>query len=140
MGKVLKATEFLEQLQELTTTEFNITAARGNPVLEQTKKNNARTDLMDGLAKFLEEKLSPHANVYLVQEGIAIEIENESVAQKCKEGNGMITMVLDLTVKSLDFDAFVESDLYSEERAAKELKKSKAAEEKAQKAMEKSKK
>lgn len=143
MGKVLKATKFLEQLQELTTTDFNITASRGNPVLEQTKKNNARADLIDGLAVYLQELLNGHANVYQVQEGIAIEVDSDAVAAKYPEGNGMITMVLDLTVKSLDYDAYMEADLYAEERAAKEKKKLQIAaekEDKIKKAMEKSKK
>lgn len=136
MAKVLNSKEFTDQLREMGQVDFDVSEARGYPVLQQTRRNQLKAELTLGLKEYLARVLDTEenhiANVYMVNEGIAIEVENESVGQKVEEGNGMITMIVDIKFKSLDYDAMIESDEYTETKAAKEeLKKEKEAAKKA---------
>lgn len=137
MAKVLNSKDFANQLVELARMEWDVSESRGLPVLQQTKRNAAKQELLEGLKNTLEQLFErdpiPLANVYLTDEGVAVEVENESVGKKVEDGNGMITMILDIKFKSLDYDAMIASDTYTEERAQKEAAKAEKAEAKARK-------
>lgn len=137
MAKVLNSKDFANQLIDLARMEWDVSESRGLPVLQQTKRNAAKQELLEGLKNTLEQLFehdpTPLANVYLTDEGVAIEVENESVGKKVEDGNGMITMIMDIKFKSLDYDAMIASDAYMDERAQKEAEKAAKAEAKAKK-------
>ena len=124
MSKVLTNTTLPAQLRELTTTDFDISESRGAPVLEQTKKNTVRRELLAGLRTLLEEQLGDAANVYAVKEGIAVEVESDAVRKKLESGNGMISFIIDIKFKNLEYDAYNDADDYVAEC---EIKAAKAA-------------
>lgn len=137
MAKVLNSKDFANQLIDLSNAEWDVSESRGLPVLQQTKRNAAKQELLEGLKNTLEQLFErdsiPLANVYLTDEGVAVEVENDSVGKKVEDGNGMITMILDIKFKSLDYDAMIASDTYMEERAQKEAARVEKAETKARK-------
>lgn len=137
MAKILNSKDFANQLVDLARMEWDVSESRGLPVLQQTKRNAAKQELLEGLKNTLEQLVAadpiPLANIYLTDEGIAIEVENESVGKKVEDGNGMITMIIDIKFKSLDYDAMIASDAYMDERAQKEAEKAAKAEAKAKK-------
>ena len=137
MAKVLNSKDFANQLVDLARMEWDVSESRGLPVLQQTKRNAAKQELLEGLKNTLEQLVAadpiPLANIYLTDEGVAIEVENESVGKKVEDGNGMITMIMDIKFKSLDYDAMIASDAYMDERAQKEAEKAAKAEAKAKK-------
>lgn len=137
MAKLLNSIDFADQLVELARMEWDVSESRGLPVLQQTKRNAVKQELLEGLKNTLEQLVAadpiPLANIYLTDEGIAIEVENESVGKKVEDGNGMITMIMDIKFKSLDYDAMIASDAYMDERAQKEAEKAAKAEAKAKK-------
>lgn len=137
MAKVLNSKDFANQLVDLARIEWDVSESRGLPVLQQTKRNAAKQELLEGLKNTLEQLFerdpTPLANVYLTDEGVAVEVENDSIGKKVEDGNGMITMILDIKFKSLDYDAMLASDVYTEERAQKEAARAEKAEAKARK-------
>lgn len=138
--KVLQSENFASQLEELKTVPFECKVLRGSMSLEQTKRNLVRRDLVEGLGKWLEEKLGENVNVYEVKEGIAIEVENQS-ALSSGAGNGFITLLLDLSIQSLEYDAYEQNELWNEDKAnAAEKAKIKAEEAAAKEAKAKAKK
>lgn len=138
--KVLQSENFATQLEELKNIPFECKVLRGSMSLEQTKRNLVRRDLVEGLGKWLTEKLGETVNVYEVKEGIAIEVENES-ALNSGTGNGFITLLLDLSIQSLEYDAYEQHELWNEDKAsAAEKAKIKAEETAAKEAKIKAKK
>lgn len=138
--KVLQSENFASQLEELKTVPFECKVLRGSMSLEQTKRNLVRRDLVEGLGKWLETQLGENVNVYEVKEGIAIEVENAS-ALNSGAGNGFITLLLDLSIQSLEYDAYEQNELWNEDKAnAAEKAKIKAEEAAAKEAKAKAKK
>lgn len=138
--KVLEAKEFSKQLEELKNVPFECKVLRGSMSLEQTKRNLVRRDLIEGLGAFLQAQLGEIVNVYEVREGIAIEVENAS-ALNSGAGNGFITLLLDLSIQSLEYDAYEQSEVWIEDKAnAAEKAKIKAEEAAAKEAKVKAKK
>lgn len=137
MAKVLNSKDFANQLVDIARIDWDVSESRGYPVLQQTKRNAVKQELLEGLKNTLEQLVAtdstPLANIYLTDEGVAIEVENESVGKKVEDGNGMITMIMDIKFKSLDYDAMIASDAYMDERAQKEAEKAAKAEAKAKK-------
>lgn len=113
---ILESKEFNAQLDELKTVPFECKVLRGAMSLEQTKRNLVRRDLIMGLGAFLSNSLGNKVNVYEVKEGIAIEVENDSVLN-CGTGNGFITLLLDLSIQSLEYDAYEQNELWNEDKA-----------------------
>lgn len=110
---VLSSTDFVEMLQELQTTSFNISKSRNKPILEQTKRNKIRQELLDGLASYLGEVLrDTGTGVYRVPSGVVVEVPNQALYDRGKvefpEMTGMISMVLDLSMQNLEYDGFEE--------------------------------
>jgi len=105
--KILNETVFDKQLKELETVDFEVKSLRGFPSIEQTKRNRVGRDLMEGLYNYLFGLLdeSGIANVHYTNEGIAIEVENDKVYEQYPEGNGYITLVVNMTIPNLGYDA-----------------------------------
>lgn len=105
--KILTEQTFDKQLIELKTVPFEVKSLRGFPSLEQTKRNKTSRDLIEGLYNWLYQLLDEQgiANVIYTTEGIAIEVENDSAAEGYKEGNGYITLLLNLAIPNLGFDS-----------------------------------
>lgn len=134
---IFKSTDFVEQIDELSTTPYNVVISRNRAALEQTKRNNTKKELVDGLAAYLTAILDGGcANVYRTADGVAIEIPNEHVYAQEKEmdvadvTNGTIVFTVDITMRDLEYDAYTLADNYAEDQEAK----AKAAAEKAAKA------
>lgn len=121
--EILTTTTLPEQLTELSTVSFNVGTARKQPVLEQNKKNAVHRDLMNGLYDLLATSLGGVANIFRTADGIAIEVDNDDVRAKYPDGNGTITMIVDLTMKSLEYDAYEEHSLYLQDLEMKKEKK-----------------
>jgi hypothetical protein len=105
--KILTEKTFDKQLIELQNVPFEIKSLRGFPSLEQTKRNKTSRDLIEGLYHWLFELLDEQgiANVVYTNDGIAIEVENQSVLDGYKEGNGYITLLLNLAIPNLGYDS-----------------------------------
>lgn len=129
--------EFSKALQDMKQTNYNTSEARGVPVIQQTERNKVRRGLVNALAETLKTLLTDEengnvANVYLTSEGVAIEVENESVG-KVDGNNGFISFIVDIKMKDLLYDAMTEEEAYATDIAEKEAKAKQAAEAKAAK-------
>ena len=106
MKKIFTTENFIDQLNELKTVPFEIKMLRGSMNLNQTQRNQMRRELIESFVKFLQEIFEPQGiNVYNTPDGIAFEVENKSVLEN-KVGNGFITFLWNLTVTSLEYDAY----------------------------------
>ena len=114
---ILENKSFDKQLEELKSVPFECKILRGSMSLEQTKRNLVRRELVEGLGKWLEEHLGNSVNVYEVKEGIAIEVENAS-AFNSGAGDGFITLLLDLSIQSLEYSAYEQAEMWIEDKAA----------------------
>lgn len=105
--KILTEKTFDKQLVELKTIPFEIKTLRGFPSLEQTKRNKTSRDLIEGLYNWLYQLLDEKgiANVIYTDDGVAIEVENDSVIEGYSEGNGYITLLLNLSIPNLGYDS-----------------------------------
>lgn len=137
MTKILNSVEFVDQIEELATTPFNLTSSRGKPTLEQTKRNLVRGELLDGLAAYLNAILDGSgATVFRTSNGVSIEVSNEGVYQAEQAAgltdttNGTIVISLDATMENLEYDAYQASLDWETDVAAKQA----AAEERARRA------
>ena len=117
---ILASNNFYDQLQELPTVPFKTKVLRGSMSLEQTKRNKVRRELLHGLGNFLNQYLYKVAGVYEVEEGIAIEVAHPD-AEKCGVGEGYITFIVGLSVQSLEYSAFENSELFREETGTPDL-------------------
>lgn len=129
--------EFTKVLQDMKQTNYNTSEARGVPVIQQTERNKVRRGLVNALAETLKTLLTDEengnvANVYLTSEGVAIEVENESVG-KVEGNNGFVSFIVDIKMKDLLYDAMTEEEAYATDIAEKEAKAKQAAEAKAAK-------
>lgn len=135
MDKILQSEKFEDQINELHNTEFKITTNRGKPVLEQTKRNLVRRQLLDSFFEFIAERLDGVANVYRVSEGVAVELDNDSIYKASKPilvdlgcGSGAITITFDATIHDLSYDAYEQAENYADDVATKEAQKVQRAE------------
>lgn len=117
---ILTSNNFYHQLQELPSIPFKTKVLRGSMSLEQTKRNKVRRELLHGLGNFLNQHLYKVAGVYEVEEGIAIEVAHPD-AEKCGVGEGYITFIVGLSVQSLEYSAFENSELFREETGTADL-------------------
>ena len=121
--KVFNSTTFDEQLNELKTIPFEIKMLRGALSLEQTKRNNMRRDLVEGLGKFFEKIFNEtNINVYETREGIVLEVPNDSVYSS-EANTEYISLLLDISVQNLEYDAFEASEIWTEDKQQMESKK-----------------
>jgi hypothetical protein len=120
--KLFNSTTFDEQLKELKTIPFEIKMLRGALSLEQTKRNNMRRDLVEGLGNFLKNFFeNTEINTYETREGIVLEVPNDSVY--ASEANSeYISILINLSVQNLEFDAFEASEIWAEDKQIAESK------------------
>ena len=67
------------------------------------------------------------ANLYMVKEGIGVEVESDCANETVPDGNGTICFLLKPEFKNLHFDAFQDSEDYNEELEAAKAKAAKRA-------------
>lgn len=120
---ILQTTDFIDQLTELSTVTFNISSSRNKPTLEQTKRNNIRYELLNGLYNHLCSITDPSiVSIYRTKEGVALEVFNEDVYKKQQESgmsnvSGSIVMTLGLKMESLDYDVYEQGMVWEEDDA-----------------------
>ena len=103
---------------EVKEKEFRITTtAKGTRTIQQTERNQFKTDIMNALLADLNEKFG---YAFRTADGVLLEIENEGVADL--NGRG-ITICLDVKIKDLDTDAEYEGADYAEQMAQKQAEK-----------------
>lgn len=137
---ILASTDFVDQLTELQNVPFNISKSRNKPILEQTKRNNVRYELLNGLFNHLSSICDPSVvSMYRTKEGVALEVYNEGVYNSMKDsgmenGSGSIVMTIGLKMEALDYDAYEDGLIWEEEDAKRtaSLVKRKQKEQKAQ--------
>ena len=110
-------TKFGQFLSTVEKTEFNTnTTATGAFTIQQSQRNTLRKE---GIAALLEDLTAWYGNDFDVVEtkdGIIIAVENEP-------GDFTISWEIKTTIKSLDFDPFIEAAAYEDSVAEKEEKK-----------------
>ena len=118
---IFQSKDFVEQIEELTNASYVINISRDRPVLEQTKRNNTKKELVDGLAAYLTTILDGgSASVFRTSDGVAIEIPNENIyAQEKAMGladstNGTLVFTIDITMRDLEYDAYAGAEEYEE--------------------------
>lgn len=137
---ILQSTDFVDQLTELQNVHFNISKSRNKPILEQTKRNNVRYELLNGLYNHLSSICDPSVvSMYRTKEGVALEVYNEGVYSAMEgcdigSGSGSIVMTIGLKMEALDYDAYEDGLIWEEEDAKRtaSLVKRKQKEQKAQ--------
>ena len=119
----------MKLLDELQAKSFRITETKNGEAIHQTERNK---DILDALFHDIQAR---YEYTYRSEEGILIEIANQSIADalQSEEGSGAITVCLDLKVKNLDCNAENESADYMRKLTEKEEKARAAAEKKAAK-------
>ena len=125
--------ELIKVIESVKEREFDITDNSKGKNLQQTQRNNLKAELLSAIFADIKAK---YEYTFISKDGVLIEIENNTVADNISpedNGSGAITVVLDLTIKSLDTNATELADDYAHELAEKEKAKAKKAEEKAKK-------
>ncbi len=122
----------MKLLDELQVKSFRITETKNGEAIHQTERNKLKADILDALFHDIQAR---YEYTYRSEEGILIEIANQSIADalQSEEGSGAITVCLDLKVKNLDCNAENESADYMRKLTEKEEKARAAAEKKAAK-------
>ena len=122
-----------ELIVALKSRDFKITTtAKGIEQLQQTQRNTLKAELVNAL---FEDIKSEHEYTYRVKDGIMLELENSSIADKItnESGSGAISITIDIKVNDLETNAESESESYAVELAEKTAKKEKAEKSKADK-------
>ena len=112
----------LEQTKELPI----IQTAKGTVQIQQTYRNKLKVQAESAIQDILRNALPDTISVDKVKDGIALGIMNEETGE-------IIPIVIDLTIKSLDYDIEAEIDSYRIEQQEKQVKAEKAAAAKAKK-------
>lgn len=117
----LKFKTFLEQV---TQTEFETnTTATGTVTIQQSIRNKLRREGVEALKEDLEMMYGVDFDVLETKDGIVIVAENEP-------SNFTFSWELKSTIKSIDYDPFIEANNYDEEVATKTEKKMRKEQEK----------
>lgn len=119
-------------LNELKERTFTISNTNKGELIQQTQRNKLKAELLAALRADIEEV---YKYVFQSDEGILIEIENQSIADNLEndEGSGAITACLDIKIKNLDCNAEVESADFEQKQREKIEKKQAAAKKKSAK-------
>ena len=117
--------KFNKFLAEMVETEYGTnTTATGAVTIQQSARNALRKRGVEALKHDLELIYGSEFDVLETKEGIVIAAENEP-------GEFTISWELKSTIKSLDYDPFIEANNYDEEVANKQEKKLRKEQEKA---------
>ena len=131
-------------LEEIKSKTFKVTQTTKNgelvETIHQTERNGIKTLLREALCSDIMEHFPKSNNsedivAYYTADGIVLEIPNLSIADKIAnvDGSGAISVVLDLSISSLNYNAGDLAEVYEEKLAEKRAKKEKEAEKKAKK-------
>jgi hypothetical protein len=112
----------LEETKELPI----IQTAKGTVQIQQTYRNKLKVQIEDAVQDILRNALPDTITVDRVKDGIALGIMNEETGE-------IIPIVVDLTIKSLDYNIEDEIDSFKMEQQEKQVKAEKAAAAKAKK-------
>jgi len=108
------------------------TTAKGVEQLQQTQRNTLKAELVKAL---FDDLKANYPYTYRVKDGVMLEIENSSIADKItnESGSGAISITIDIKVNDLETNAEHESESYAVEIAEKVAKKEKTEKAKAEK-------
>lgn len=119
--------EFNQFLQEVAESEYETnTTAIGTVTIQQSARNALRKKGVEALKHDLELIYGVDFDILETKEGLVIAVENEP-------GDFTFSWELKSTIKSLDYDPFIEANNYDEEVANKAEKKLRKEQEKANK-------
>lgn len=119
--------EFNKFLQEVAESEYETnTTAIGTVTIQQSARNALRKKGVEALKHDLELIYGVDFDILETKEGLVIAVENEP-------GDFTFSWELKSTIKSLDYDPFIEANNYDEEVANKAEKKLRKEQEKANK-------
>lgn len=115
---------FIDFLREVAETEYETnTTATGSVTIQQSTRNELRKRGVEALKADLQWLYGNDFDVVETKEGIVIVAENEP-------GDFTFSWELKNTIKSLDYDPFIQANNYEEALAEKTAKKAKQAAEK----------
>lgn len=127
-------------LNALKGTAVKVSQTKNGEAIHQTMRNKIGAVLREALFADLKEVFPYSENAedivaYLTADGIILEIPNESVKDTITNpnGSGAISLEIDFTVKSLEYNAQDSSEAYAVTLAEKEAKAKADAEKKAKK-------
>ena len=100
--------QFAELLTRLAQTKLETSEGANGVSIKQTQRNQLKADMLEALAEGLSEL---GVSVAKVDKGYAISVPNDE--------DGSFTAVLDLTIKSLDYDMYAENEAVLSKDAAK---------------------
>jgi hypothetical protein len=118
-------------IQDMQERQFEVVRSRGSLALQQTQRNNAKSELMEAFLDGLRQVGDEYGfEVYETAEGVIMEIKNDQVMRKVsrmKDENekdiiGFISIEHNLKIKNLDYDAELEEELFLQEKELAEQK------------------
>lgn len=116
--------QFIEFLREVSCTEYETnTTATGSVTIQQSARNELRKRGVEALKADLQWLYGDDFDVVETKEGIVIVAENEP-------GDFTFSWELKNTIKSLDYDPFIQANNYEEAMAEKKEKKARQEAEK----------
>ena len=122
--------QFIDFLKGVEQTEFEInTTATGAQTIQQSRRNILRKEGIAALKADLEWLYGREFDIVETKDGLVIVAENEP-------GDFTFSWEIKSTIKSIDYDPFIEANAYEEEELAKTEKKLLKEQEKQQKLSE----
>lgn len=122
--------QFIDFLKGVEQTEFEInTTATGAQTIQQSRRNILRKEGIAALKADLEWLYGGEFDIVETKDGLVIVAENEP-------GDFTFSWEIKSTIKSIDYDPFIEANAYEEEELAKTEKKLLKEQEKQQKLSE----
>lgn len=116
--------QFKQFLKEVSETDFETnTTATGTVTIQQSARNALRKRGVEAFKADLVEIYGDEFDVLETKDGLVLVAENEP-------GEWTFSWELKSTIKSLDYDPFIEANNYDEEVASKQEKKLRREQEK----------
>lgn len=116
--------QFKQFLKEVSETDFETnTTATGTVTIQQSARNALRKRGVEAFKADLMEIYGDEFDVLETKDGLVLVAENEP-------GEWTFSWELKSTIKSLDYDPFIEANNYDEEVASKQEKKLRREQEK----------
>ena len=117
-GLTPTASSFAAFLREVAETSFPLAVtASGSRIIAQSDRNRLRQKGLEALESDLRALFDSEFDVVRTKDGLVIVAENDG------ENPFTFSWELKSTIKSLDYDPFIEADNYSEAQEAKRAKK-----------------
>lgn len=127
MAEVKQSLAFKDFLHKLEQEPLEIKEkTNGTATIQQTKRNQLREEAVEAICEDLKLLYGDQFDIVETADGICVVAENEP-------SDITVTLELKPTIKSIDYDPFVEANRYDEMRAEKVAKKEAREKEKADK-------